>query len=182
MGQAKRRRETGEAPPERDLLETLLDTAEKHARRLLLEERQKELLPFYHLVSPDRDHDAVIGCVWTNTVEKDLAVLKVQARARQIGAIAALFMGEAWMVILDRSAAKTVDVSTIVPSQHADRVECVQIVATDGVRTLSRALKMVRETPDGRLLALEPMNTGEQRSIDMMGRLIDGIIPPKSVH
>lgn len=156
-------------------LHQLVDWAKTHARNVLVERREKQLLAFYHLVLPGEQKDAIIGVTWQNDIQKQLTMLGVKAAAQKFHATAAMFVGEAWMVRLDKRE-PGLDMSNLpAPSQHPDRIEVVQIVATDGPNTIATALEIKRDAR-GRVVALEELGLpGEGQWLH--GRLIDGIIP-----
>jgi len=163
-------------------LDKLLDNGEEHARKILLEERHKSMMGIYHLVAPEGGTDRVIGVSWENDIEKQITVLSIKDVSREMKAVAALMIHEAWMLKLNRSTPNTswhrdrLLANLPRPSESPDRIEVVHLIATDGRETKSRALQMVRDKPGGRLIALiedKAMEGGE-----FSGRLIDGIITP----
>lgn len=183
MGQAKRRREAGGSDqPPLDLLDDLLMKGERHVRKMLLEQRKKELQSFYHLVSPSpSEPDAIMPVSWANPVEKQLALISVRAQSRKMGAVAAMFIGEGWSVQkLDHPSpwhAQRWLATVGPPSQSPDRVEVIEIMTTDGVENRSTLLQMVRDKPGGSIIALLPFG---RPNMGMIGPLIDGIIQPKA--
>lgn len=130
-------------------LERLLDLGEEHARRVLLENREPQLAPFYHLIAPDGRRDIIVPCSWSSQAEKQRNVARVKAVARALGAVAALFCHEAWSL-----KTRGTQLPDIRPSESPDRKEIVQLVATDGEHTVARSLQIVRDRPDGAIIAL----------------------------
>lgn len=165
-------------------LAELLKTGELFAREILLEKREKELQPLYHLVAPPGSEDALVPCSWSNPTEKELQVVFVKTLSREIGAVAVMFICEAWMVCLKPDKGMPIeaidDYQGLLPSQHPDRIEVVQILAADSKDVQARVLEIKRNTR-GRISALVPMKRAEGLGL-YMGRLIDGIIPPAPVH
>src|SRR4029077_13672210 len=156
-------------------LTVLLDMAEWHARRMLLEGGCKSLQAMYYLVAPpgSESDGAIIPCMWHNDLEKEITVLTVKKLSRKIGAIAALFVSESWMVTLLESEYRRENADP--PSQDPRRIEVVTLVATDGRVIRQRYLQMIRATPGGPLVGLQTMNKEEAGST-IGGRMIDGII------
>jgi hypothetical protein len=182
MGEAKRRQQQPPPPEDGDLVDRLLRWGEAHARRVLIERGQSDLAPFYHLVPPDAGaQHVVVMAIWGSDIEKQLIVLNVKRLAQEIGAIAACFIGEGWMVKSPTQQPWTswheqrwLD-SVGRPSESPDRVECVEVMATDGERYDGRLLQIVRDKPGGRVIAL----VGEGVPTAVRGRLIDDIIPKR---
>lgn len=155
-----------------DLLTQLLDAGEQHARVILLEMRAPQLQAFYHLITPGRLSDTVIPCLWTNPREKEHTVAAVKAEARKIGAIAAMFLGEAWALKLPPGK-----LPRDLPrrAESPDRIEVVQIIVTDGKHTRQRIMQMIRDKPGGTLISLVTQQAGDEDNF--VGLLIDDIIP-----
>lgn len=162
-----------------DNLTYLVRLGERHARRVLLKDHEKALMPFYHLLT--REGDVVIPCRWENVAEKETMAAVVRATARRTGATAALFVTEAWIV--KRQIEKPLSewhrrqaeeqMRATVPSESPDRIEAVSIFATDGKNQRAAFLQILRDKPGGKIVAL----VKEQRSGgEMSGRMLDGII------
>jgi len=173
-----------------ELLHTLIKIGTEHAERILLKERQRGLMPFYHLVTEQNEH-LLVPVKFNNDDEKEVAVAVVKATAVISKAIAMLYVAEAWMLNIKPAAT---DVATPWhikrlmenlprPSQSPDRIEAVQCIATDGRTTINHVMQMVRDKPGGRIIALVPVpemggiDTGDG-PIKYSGRMISGIIPP----
>src|SRR3954469_24639656 len=106
----------------------MIGNAGSHARRLLIEEGQKELLPFYHIVRRDDQPDIIVACAWRDDREKHQAVAQVKAIAHSVAARAVMFVGEVWMVVMPAQpspwhAKRALDASPP-PSEHPERREC----------------------------------------------------------
>jgi hypothetical protein len=148
---------------------------EDFAREWLLERRNKELIAMYHLITPD-GKSAVLQCPWNGDFEKDLMISMIKSKARELNAIAAMYIAEAWAL----SVPKEQDNPDLLrPSLHPDRVEIVQIVAFDGSEIIAKSLTMIRDKITGRLTRLD---ADEVITTGLGGRMVDGIIPPKTVH
>jgi len=155
------------------LVDDLLDTGEGHARRSLLERRERKLLAFYHLVVPNYG-PVLVPVTWQNDVQKQVAIAVLKEKARQLGAIAALFVGEAWMLRLKHRLDDHPRPLPL-PRESPERIEVVGIGATDGADLKWRVLQIVRDKPGGRIVSLV---TGDQdRGSPAMGNLLEGVIP-----
>ena len=158
----------------------LLDYGEGFIRKLLLDEQRPELMPMYHLISPDEG--VVLGCPWSCEEEKLAMVEMVKQKSREIGATVALFMAEAWVsrspAGLSRKEADRWVANSAPPSQQPDRQEVVQLIVTDGDQLKTRVLQ-IKRGEGGSIVALVMEPDGPEL---MTGRLIDGIIPSKHMH
>lgn len=162
-------------------LSKLLDNGEQYVRKALIEDREKSLLAFYHLIAPPGRQDEMIVATWENDIQKQITIAVVKDHAKKLGAVAAIFLGEAWM-------RKSADLDpppefmNTPPSESPDRIETVMIIATDGRETRMRSLEMMRNKPNGRITALVNMSPGGDEPQKLGGRLIDGIITPPTSH
>lgn len=160
-----------------DLTALVRQTGE-FARRQLIERGETGFTGMFHLVAPEGGTDAVIVCPWQDDKEKLLAIAKVKQIAHLMGAVAALFAGEVWMVT--REAPTPWHAKRIFeedpPSQQPDRIEAVFAVATDGTDTVANTWQIVRTRPGGPVLALVER---KEMAGNFSGRLIDGLIPAK---
>lgn len=132
-------------------LDDLLENGERHARSVLLELGQKSVTGFYHLIT----------------------MAATRKLAREIGAVAAVWIGEAWVASYDRDS---IPRDRPMPSEAPNRMEVVVIIATDGDQTKARFLDMQRGEA-GRVVAL--VNHVDM-PIEFFGRLLDGMISPTS--
>ena len=151
-------------------LKALVRIAGNAARKQLIEHGEREFVGMFHLVAPDGQPDAVIACPWHDDQEKLLAIAEVKKISRRMGAVAAMFASEVWLV---RRDAGHLWESEDPPSQQPDRIEAVFAVATDGKHTLANSWQIVRTRPGGPVLALveQPEMAGH-----FEGRIIDGLI------
>jgi len=151
-------------------LNTLLEMGEELARKLLLEERHRELMPTYHLIGADESHH-VFQCPWKNDLQKDMYLSAVKQLARKIHCRAFVFISEGWSV-----TRSTTDMfKGPLPSKDPDRIEVVNISAMNDTGGAAILLHMVRDLSPGmnnRLIALEPMH----RLNDTGGRMVEGLI------
>jgi len=164
-------------------LDDLLDVGERHARKILLQRREPMLQTFFHLVAPEGEKDAIIPCNWRDDYEKDVTVATVKATAAIMKAVMALYVSEAWMLTLPPPltswhAQHQMD-NTPRPSESPDRVEVVHIMAYDGITAKGRTLQMVRNRPGGKLISLVLIPEADTENTGYVGRMIDGIIPPR---
>jgi hypothetical protein len=121
-------------------LKALIEGARKQAHKVLIELRQDSLTPFYHLVVPGDGKDIVIATSWADEAEKVAAIAAVAATAEVVGAVAVLFVGEAWMSVYDTKGMTSWHRDRLLanappPSQNPQRKEVVFAVATDGEHT-----------------------------------------------
>lgn len=164
-----------------DIIDKLLEVGELHARKVLLELKEKELGPFYHLVAGETEEDAIIPCSFTNDFQKQLAFLAAQSIAKQIKAVAGMFVAESWVLVMKAEEAGTIDQMPR-PSQHPDRIEVVMLVATTGREIRSRSLRIIRAggKETGRIIDLISDETFSGESIS--GRMIEGLIEPERLN
>lgn len=159
-------------------LNTLLDAGEKHARRVLLLDGNPELLPMFHLVTPKEDEgDIVMACMWRDDTEKQMIVGTVRAKSHEVGAVAVMFIGEAWMLMVDNPGKTPWHMDRALeqagpPSEHPNRVEIVALTVTDGKESRGRTLQIVRDKPGGKIISL--VRQPDLAGVD--GRMIEGMI------
>jgi hypothetical protein len=170
-------------------LTQLLDIGEEHARLVLIKQKQPDLVPFYHFVVPGQDKDILMPCAFGSDSDKGLAVYMARVIAHDTNAVAVMFVSEAWMVALPappgtqasldnaKAAFDAIDMPS--PSKHPERVEVVNLVASDGIQTVARHLRMARNKR-GKLVALH--REKEDNVVEVGGRMIDGIIPIPTTH
>jgi hypothetical protein len=161
-----------------DIIDNLLQVGELHARKILLELKQKELTPFYHLAGGEGEKDAIIPCSFTNDFQKQLTFLAAQSIAKQIKAVAGMFVAESWVLCVKADTYQVFDQMPR-PSQHPDRIEVVMMVATTGRETRSRSLRIIRagNKETGRITDLVNQGLPGEMS-EIGGRMIDGLIEP----
>lgn len=164
-------------------LKKLIKSGEDLARNMLLNKnkrkRVKQLVPMFHLVAPEGGgRDIIIGCEWSNTDEKYYAIEMVKEKAHKMGAVAAMFITEAWMVVYDK--AHPIGERIDPPSQDPRRIEAVMAIALDneGNQEASRLL-ITRDKPGGIITALVADNTLNDNATYQFN-IIDGLLPPKN--
>jgi hypothetical protein len=157
-------------------LDELLDNGERHAHRILIDEREQSLAPFYHFISADQS--VIMPCRWQNDIQKQLTIHAAKKVAREVNATMAMFIGEAWMTSVPAPLTawheKRMLQNMPSPSQSPDRVEVVQLTATDGKTSRARMLQIIRDKPGGRIISLVRDKGIEGTNI--AGQLIDGLI------
>jgi len=162
-----------------EVLDLLLEHGQDHARTILIKERQKELAPLYHLVVPD-EQDVLVPCRWSNDFEKEVTVSIVKSIAREKGAVAVLFMTEAWMSIQTPEEHKR-QAGWMRPSLDPKRIEAVIIAVSDGNEMRMVTLEMKRG-PTGRVTDLVRDAKIDSNNGSVMSWMVDGIIPPKTIN
>lgn len=155
-------------------VETLLDAGERHVRDMLLVQREKSLVPFYHLVGPDTH--AILMCRFGSEIEKQLQILAAKKAARQMGAKLAMFVAESWMVKMSVGEWERRGDTMDPPSQDPRRIEVVSIAATDGKSSRGRLLQMERNRWNGRITGLVALP--EPETAEFGGRMLDGLLDP----
>jgi hypothetical protein len=156
----------------------MLDGGEAHVRNILLKRGEKQLTPLYHLFGPPGGDHAIIPCQFQSEIQKQIMLAEVREIARKMGAVAALFMTESWMVKIDQRSswhARRMLETMDPPSQHPDRIEAVTIAATDGTEKAMRVLQIIRNRPGGKIVSL----IEEPPPEDILSRFLDGILPPR---
>ena len=161
-------------------LEELIDGGVAHAMRILVEERHKELQPFFHLVLPN-DEMALVPVRWANETEKLIVLKGVRHVAKELKATMVMTMSEAWAVAAPDNI-KTLEAGREwlkkqdPPSESPQRKEIVIICATDGERTICRSLRIVRNRHTQKIDRLDEDEGGI--ATQFTGRLID-ILPKR---
>lgn len=152
----------------------LVEQAAAYARRILVEDQQREMMPVWHLISSDSDMpSAVVGTPWSGDSEKRQAVAAVKHMSREMNAEAVIFSCEVWFVKLDRGQRMRGDR----PAESPDRIEAVMIVAVNRQGDwVMRHLLTIRDKPGGRIITLkdDPESPGTYESW-----MFDGMFNPE---
>jgi len=152
-------------------LEELIALGEKHVNRILLEQREKEMRPLWHLVTPEGP-DLIIMTPWDGDFAKKLAVAKIKEIAHEHKAIAVGFVTECWMLDIP---AKDAHKPHERPSESPNQIEAVMILAHDKKRTIAKSLQTIRDKPGGRIISLiEHLPIGESKFESWM---LEGMLP-----
>jgi len=164
-------------------LEELIKLGEGHVHRILLENREKDMAPLWHIITPDGEPDLIIMTPWNGDFEKKLAVARVKQIAHEHNATAVCFVTECWMLeakippgtpntsrhkdrMLERMGR---------PSESPNRIEAVMILAHDKERTIAKGLQTIRDKPGGRIISfVEHMPVGESKFESWM---LEGMLP-----
>jgi hypothetical protein len=170
MGEAKRRSERlGHVIT----LDQLLDLGEDHARRVLVQLGLREMTPIFHLISPTVSKP--IACRWRNDAEKEVILAGVWALSREMGATMGSCVSEGWMLKIPTSWHVDRELAKGPVRENPNRVECVHVMATDGVTQKARILQTIRDKPGGKVIDL----ILESESNTFSGRMVDGLIVPR---
>ena len=147
-----------------DGLEVLLDSAEQHIRRVLLEQKEDELVPLFVMAKPDE----MILCPtpWRDDFEKALMVDMVRQEMRKEGVKAYVFMSEAWSA-KQPAGWKPGDPEGPAPSDRPDRQEIVFALACDKERALERVWRIVR----GEAGTIVKLEREEKTTTGLVGRM-----------
>lgn len=163
-------------------LDDLIEMGGKHAKTVLINRRETELTPILHLM--DRNGKShIVACIWANDIQKQLVMLRAKKEARDIGAIAAMFVGEIWMYPPEDTPNTRAEIERqyrlCPPSQHPRRQEAVLSVATADGKNFKHAMwQIIRNRPGGRVMSLVriPYSAG----VVMESSLLEGLIPDQS--
>lgn len=125
-------------------LDIMIDTAEDFARRVLLEKKQKQLMPSFLLIQPDDSAEIIqVELDFNIDLQKQLLRAKMRALMQEKGTIMYSFISEAWQspegippekVKRDAQGIYYHSPDVPRPSQHPNRIEVVMVMATDGIR------------------------------------------------
>jgi hypothetical protein len=129
----------------------------------------------YDFVYAEGNHTVVV-MPWPNKERRRYMALAGPI-AIKTKAVAACFMSEGWMVTVDQGPANSPwhqrrareKAEEITPSQDPNRIEIIQVIASDGETTKARIWQIVRTRPDDErapVIALMP----KQREGDDAGR------------
>ena len=159
------------------ILKSLIKSAGDLAHKILIEHKQDELMTMFHLVAPGEGKDVVIGTPWKNEREKLQLVAEVKRVSHEMGAVAAMFVGEVWLAEYKTG----VDITMMDPtSQQPNRVEAVFAIAIDNEgNTVVGQWNMMRARPGGPVIKLVEANQDTFGSGGFGGRIIDGLVLPK---
>jgi hypothetical protein len=147
-----------------DGLEVLLDSAEQHIRRVLLERKEDELVPLF--VMAKRDGMILCPTPWRDDFEKALMVDMVRQEIRKEGVKAYVFMSEAWSA-KQPAGWKPGDPEGPAPSDRPDRQEIVFALACDKERALERVWRIVR----GEAGTIVKLEREEKTTTGLVGRM-----------
>jgi hypothetical protein len=168
-----------------DILNKLLNLGEGFARHHLVKKKGAMLEPFYTLVTPGKDPPfTFVPCDFSNDDMKDMTIAAIHTISRELDAAAVLFVAESWMLILPAPKEGEPEITlddAPRPSLSPDRIEVVILVASDGMTTKSRNLRIVRDrrTKTKRVIAL---HRDKDFDGEPMCRMTDGVIQPKVVN
>lgn len=141
-------------------LDDLLRVAEEGARKNLLVHRVRQLLPVFMT-----DNGVVIGLQMGNDLEKQVGLLAVKAKLKEVGARAYAFVGEMWLstAAADRPGTRA--------AESPDRREVVLVGATDGDEVKVRIIPIVRDGVTRKVRELGPaedVETIRHRFLDLL--------------
>jgi hypothetical protein len=149
----------------------LLAMCGDHARRILVEEKHRELTTIYHLIVPEGPHP-IVPCPWRNDTEKEVYLAALRHIAHEKHATAFACVSEVWMT---QYAPGELEPGAAFPrpSQSDRKVEAVFALYHDGVDTLTKRW-LIERGPDGYVsdLVEQPATEGTFR-----GLLMDDILP-----
>jgi hypothetical protein len=169
MGEHRRRK----PPLERGVVDELIDLAEGHARRVLLERRHEELLMAFCIMSADRKLQ-VIGAPLDGDEERNAFLTMLGNAMRASGCLAYSVVNEAW--IATYSEAEAPRGSTRWPARRpADREDRREVVVAfaadrDGEKRM-KTWEIIRG-PDARIADLKYLSQ-ESDCSNLEGRFTD---------
>jgi hypothetical protein len=146
-----------------ELLDQLIELAERQARLVLLELKLPKLMPAWVLMDKSRKPE-IVATPWNDELEKQLYADILRTLMRQKNVIAYSFVSEAWTRSLepgewDKDSNRPLDGLTA--GQHPARQEAV--IAYAGSRDLSRwkQWRIVREATTERIVDLQEQTLPE---------------------
>lgn len=165
----------------KDELKELIEGAVAYANKVLIEDGKPDLMPIFHLISPGRLRDMVIGTPWSGDEEKEMAVAKVKEMAHSIDAQAVMFSMECWLKVepapLTPWHARHQSENWVRPSESPDRREAVLIFGMNKAReTVTASLQILRDKPGGRIISLVREPTLDDSKYDSW--MFDGMFRP----
>jgi hypothetical protein len=128
-------------------LDTMLAYAGNFAKQRLVKDGETSITPMYDFVDAEGKHSVTV-MPWRNE-ERRRYMAAAGLLAIKFNAVCACFMSEGWMVQVDTPLTSWHKdrAMQITPSQHPDRIEIVQVIATDGETTKARIWQIVRTRP-----------------------------------
>ncbi len=139
-------------PDKEEILQSLLDSAEDQAKRILLDTNE-QLVTTFVLYNP-HDKMEIFACPFHNDMEKKIMLLMLRKHMREQQTIAYSHLSEAWVAKQSHPYSD----NDPRPSERPDRKEVVMAFATDGVNTKAKMWDIIRYE-DGRVQRLDARNT-----------------------
>lgn len=144
-------------------LTELLDYADRHAHRILIQQQRDQITPVFLFQKKDGT-PVFVATPWSSPAEKNLMIAGVKDLMRQQGAVRYSFLTEAW--------ASDTATSDKPPSQQPDRWEMVIALAADGVNQEYRWWRIQRDRR-ARVKALVPI---EMNKVDQINTWLANLL------
>jgi hypothetical protein len=129
-------------------LDDMIRLAFQHAHTVLIEFKQKSLIPAFSILKPDQTV-AIVGTPWANDEEKKTMLLWMKQYLKDEGSIAYCVVGEAWLATYSQVELRN---DFVMPSKSDRRIEVVIAVAADREgHKVMRAHEIIRNT-DGAVI------------------------------
>jgi hypothetical protein len=107
-------------------LDEMIEAAEKHARKILINEKGAQLIITFLIDSPDEL--AIIGTPWSNSKQRRQCLELIQFMLKAKKATAYSIVSESWVSTEPKEKHLQ---SGLMPSQREDRKEIVMIIAVN---------------------------------------------------
>jgi hypothetical protein len=122
----------------------LLDRGAEHARRVLVGEKGAEMIPTWHIQTPEGEPDIIAGTPWNGDRDKEFIIFAMRRLLRDKKAESYSFMSEAWMATEDIKHP-----TGLMPREREDRREVVIINAYDRLGFGTMRVYEMKRGPDG---------------------------------
>jgi hypothetical protein len=126
---------------ESDDLDALLTLAGEHARQVLVEMKQADLIPTFLMIA--EDEHALMPAPWRDDDEKRIMLAAAREIMKAKGVTRYSMVSEAWTAVQPKGWKPGMPQGPL-PSERADRKEIVIAIAVDKTATKSRVWDIVR--------------------------------------
>lgn len=123
-------------------LDRMLDLAEGHARRVLLEKHQADIMPCFLCQRADNEI-GILMAPFSNRAEKHAMMLEARKFMRENRVVRYSFMTGGWAAAQPKDF-KAGDDPKLMPSEDPNRIEVVIALATEGIDTKYREWTLTR--------------------------------------
>ena len=146
-------------------LDSLLELAGNHARTVLVEAKQRSMVPTWLLISQN-GNVMIVGTPWENDQAKQRVRKLMRAHMKKLGVVAYSFVTEAWQATVEP---EEIDRATMTlfdemrrPGNRGDREEVVMACAATATEVKWRTWRIVREATTERIVGLKEKPFGSE--------------------
>jgi hypothetical protein len=122
----------------------LLDVGAEHARQILIGKEGAEMMPTWHIQTPEGEPDLIAATPWGGDKEKQILVFAIRQLLRDKKAESYSFMSEAWSATEDANHP-----NPLMPRDREDKREVVIINAYDRLGFGAMRVYEIKRGDDG---------------------------------